>query len=184
MNQPSPMRRSCGRRSGLTLQGLIGSRWIERSDSWCRARLTRPFASGIWRPDYRPELVAAAFAGETRKLDAALAQIGDLREVLAGLPPKLHLTSPTNVSTKQSEYILSFTLEDRDGEFARIEYRINGVVIAPPTGRVTTVPGPIGQLLYRQPLPLRAGINRLEVRSISTTGVRSEPVVAAVSYSQ
>ena len=133
---------------------------------------------------YRPDLIVAAFAGETNKLDAALALIGDVRKVLADLPPKLHLTSPTGVSTEESEYTLSFTLEDRGGELARIEYRINGVVIEPPTGRLSPVKGPQGQPLYRQPLPLQPGPNILEVRSISAAGVVSEPVVAEVAYSR
>jgi WD40 repeat protein len=125
---------------------------------------------------YRPELIAQRLGPKGAEgVNAAMATIGDVRDVLAGgLPPELELLSPAESESQDGEFVLQFRVKERSGGRGRVVYRVNGVEIqARPAG----IPAP-GRDTVAARVPLGAGRqevtgtmynakNQLESRSVT-----------------
>ena len=134
---------------------------------------------------YRPDLVAAHLDGRPQDLQAALVNVGDVRQVLAGgLPPEVEVVGPAEQTLDDGVFILHLQLVERGGGVGDPEYRVNGVNItqALPEGRLTDVRGPQGQPRMSQPIPrLAPGANTIEVRiPTADGGIASKPARVVV----
>jgi hypothetical protein len=75
----------------------------------------------------RADLVTRRLEGDERPITDAIQRIGDVRAVLAkGLPPKLELLSPAQVTQSGEDFVLRFRVIDQGGGIGQIVYRING----------------------------------------------------------
>lgn len=85
---------------------------------------------------YRPDLVAKRVEGGfDAEIEAELKRIGSIDKVLAsGLPPTITLHTDTVLQTNSRDFAFDYSLEDRGGGIGRIEYRINGVLVASTEG--------------------------------------------------
>ncbi|MCP4538882.1 MAG: hypothetical protein GY832_17240 [Chloroflexi bacterium] len=112
---------------------------------------------------YRPDLVLARFRGEDDKLKNALAEIGDVRQVLAGgLPPAITLIDGAQVSSREGEYSLKLQLDDRGGGIGKVLIYVDGVQQAKIPARAVGLPRLPGQINRRLPL----GAGRHSVRTL------------------
>lgn len=80
---------------------------------------------------YRPDLVAQSLQPDGEKaIQAEVARIGDVRQVLAGgLPPELELLTPAEVHQISRDFTLEVKLNERGGGIGKIVYRVNGVAV-------------------------------------------------------
>ncbi|MDD2776656.1 MAG: caspase family protein [Gallionella sp.] len=91
---------------------------------------------------YRPDLITARLRGDEAAIQTALANVGDVRKVLAeGLPPKLELLSPAEVTQNQNDFTLELKALDQGGGISEVVYKINGAVIAGRGAAGITTPG-------------------------------------------
>jgi hypothetical protein len=76
---------------------------------------------------YRPDLVALALKDEGRKQIAdALAQVGDVRKVLAvdELPPEVEIVSSQRRGT---DLLIKYRVKDKGGGVGKVVFKVNGV---------------------------------------------------------
>lgn len=141
---------------------------------------------------YRPDLVLAKFRGEADRIQTALGEIGDIREVLKnGLPPVLALPDGEQVAIDQRDYRFHLRIAQRGGGLGKIEIRVNGKVLPTTTARPVPAGLPVPGQPYRddnwfdytRPLTLREKHNRIEARVFNQNGVASQPVVQTVTLS-
>lgn len=97
---------------------------------------------------YRPALLTARLDGNEAAIAAAVAEVGDVRAVLAqGLPPELG--EPMLTPLGDGEYALNMAVTPRSGGLGRASIRVNGVEQAP--SREVPAGGPFNQRLRFQP---------------------------------
>jgi hypothetical protein len=128
---------------------------------------------------YRPELVARRLEeGIEPVLREALAEIGDVRQVLAaGLPPELELVSPSESQQRERDFTLAFKITPKNGGVGRVEYRVNDKVVGDPTARPVDIAVPY----QRRPFTLLPGRNVLRVTAYNDKGtIESKPIEAVV----
>lgn len=123
---------------------------------------------------YRPDLLSEALKPDSdQRMQAELARIGNISDVLhSGLPPEIASLSPAE-SDSDGEFTLQFRVVNRGGGVGRIVYRIDGVEIE---GRPVGPPGNQDTVARQFDLPpgrhtltttVYNGSNQLESRSIS-----------------
>ena len=86
---------------------------------------------------FRPELVTAYLDGNRAAAEAALSEIGDIRTVLAQLPPEVEILGPAEVTLDGNVYKVLVRITDRGSGIGAIRLRLNGTPItprAPPVG--------------------------------------------------
>ena len=133
----------------------------------------------LYRLYSRPELVARRLEeGIDAELQAALARIGDVRQVLAaGLPPTLELLSPPESQQRTREFTLQVKIAPTTGGVGRVVYRVNGVVV----GDLTARPVDISVPYHRRPFTLAPGRNVVSVTAFNAQNtVESTPVETIV----
>jgi WD40 repeat protein len=133
----------------------------------------------LYRLYSRPELVARRLEeGIDTELQAALARIGDVRQVLAaGLPPTLELLSPPESQQRTREFTLQIKIAPSTGGVGRIVYRVNGVVV----GDLTARPVDISVPYHRRPFTLAPGRNVISATAFNAQNtVESTPVDTVV----
>jgi WD40 repeat protein len=133
----------------------------------------------MYRLYSRPELVARRLEeGIDTELQAALARIGDVRQVLAaGLPPMLELLSPPESRQRTREFTLQIKIAPSTGGVGRIVYRVNGVVV----GDLTARPVDISVPYHRRPFTLAPGRNVISATAFNAQNtVESTPVETVV----
>lgn len=87
------------------------------------------FAIGqVYDKLYRPDLVAAAFAGDPEGKVASAASVLNLGKLIdGGMPPKVTIAKPYDAfEVEKDEVKLTLQIEEQDGGYGRIEYRVNG----------------------------------------------------------
>ena len=133
----------------------------------------------LYRLYSRPELVARRLEeGIDAELQAALARIGDVRQVLAGgLPPTLELLSPPESEQRTRDFTLQVKIAPTTGGVGRVVYRVNGVVV----GDLTARPVDISVPYHRRPFTLAPGRNVVSVTAFNAQNtVESTPVETVV----
>ena len=107
----------------------------------------------------RPDLIVRRIAGDEAAVRVALAEVGDVRQLLAaGLPPQVELLSDANPTVVAGDdYELKLKITPRRGGVGRLSLRVNGA--AQDAGRD---PAPIGGV-YSQRLRYPPGSYQLEV---------------------
>jgi peptidoglycan hydrolase-like protein with peptidoglycan-binding domain len=133
----------------------------------------------LYRLYSRPELVARRLEeGIDTELQAALARIGDVRQVLAaGLPPTLELLSPPESQQRTREFNIEVKIAPTTGGVGRVVYRVNGVVV----GDLTARPVDISVPFHRRPFTLPPGRNVISVTAFNAQNtVESTPVETVV----
>jgi WD40 repeat protein len=133
---------------------------------------------------YRPDLVAKRIQGGfEQEIQAELARIGSIDEVIAsGLPPLVTILSKGDIRINKRDFTLNFSLEDKGGGVGRIEYRVNGAVVAH-----TEAARAVDFLTRRRPgkipkeLTLSHGKNTIEVIARNKRGnIAGKPVQITV----
>jgi WD40 repeat protein len=134
----------------------------------------------LYRHFYRPDLVARRLEdGVDPALQAALAGIGDVRQVLSvGLPPALELLSPAESHQHAREFTLKVKFNDQGGGIGQVIYRVNGVTVGDPTARPLNIPIPN----YSRPFTLSPGRNVVSVTAYNRQGTIESKAVEAVVY--
>lgn len=135
-------------------------------------------------PFYRPDLIAGRLNDNDAEIQQALAEIGDVRQILAGgLPPALAWQDEIKQEIVESPHqTLKVTADDRGGGIGRVEFRVNGVLMNRAKGRFHEVQGPEGQRIYTQPVTLGDGENLIEVTIYNRNGgVASKPLARRVT---
>lgn len=122
---------------------------------------------------YRPDLIAARLNGNETPIREALANIGDIRQLLKtdALPPRLEL-----VSKEQNglELIIHYRVIDQGGGIGKINYRINGVEQETRGGISGGIPTMGTQEIS---IPLAQGDNTVELIGFNQRGtVSSSPL--------
>ncbi len=91
-------------------------------------------AEQLYGSFYRPDLVLAKFEGREEPIREALAEIGDVRQVLADRPPSIAITRKTleqlqsePLTTEKTQLTLPITLTDQGGGVGEISIFVNGV---------------------------------------------------------
>ena len=133
----------------------------------------------LYRLYSRPELVARRLEeGIDTEIQAALARIGDVRQVLAGgLPPTLELLSPPESQQRARDFTLQVKIAPTTGGVGRVVYRVNGVVV----GDLTARPVDISVPHHRRPFTLAPGRNVISVTVFNAQNtVESTPVETVV----
>uniref|UniRef100_UPI000B7D0242 caspase family protein n=1 Tax=Candidatus Entotheonella palauensis TaxID=93172 RepID=UPI000B7D0242 len=133
----------------------------------------------LHRHFYRPDLVARRLEeGIEPVLQEALAEIGNVRQVLAGgLPPELVLISPAESRQHTRDFTLKIKFNDKGGGIGQVIYRVNGAVVGDPTARPLDIPIPN----YSRPFTLDPGRNVVSVTAYNRQGtIESKPVEAIV----
>uniref|UniRef100_UPI000B7F1AE7 caspase family protein n=1 Tax=Candidatus Entotheonella palauensis TaxID=93172 RepID=UPI000B7F1AE7 len=133
----------------------------------------------LHRHFYRPDLVARRLEdGIEPVLQEALADIGDVRQVLAGgLPPELVLISPAESRQHTRDFDLKINFNDKGGGIGQVIYRVNGAVVGDPTARPIDIP--IAN--YSRPFTLSPGRNVISATAYNRQGtIESKPVEAIV----
>jgi len=128
---------------------------------------------------YRPDLVARRLEdGIEPVLRAALARIGDVRQVLAaGLPPALELVSLAEQRQSVRDFELQFKISPKNGGVGRIVYRVNGIVREDLGAR----PGDIALPFHRRPFTLEPGRNIISATVFNANNtVESTPIETVV----
>ncbi|MCT4656645.1 MAG: caspase family protein [Cohaesibacter sp.] len=79
---------------------------------------------------YRPDLVAAALAGDPDGLVASAAKNLNLDRLIdGGLPPEVEIVTPQDeIVLDRDRFDLAIRITQKDGGLGRIEYRVNGKV--------------------------------------------------------
>ena len=114
-------------------------------------------AGQLREPFYRPDLLARRIDGDEAAIRAALARVGDVRQLLArGLPPEIELLSEPR-PTVEGDYELKLRITPRAGGVGRVVLRVNGVEQEP--GRD---PLPAGGV-YSQRLRYNPGAYKVDV---------------------
>jgi WD40 repeat protein len=126
----------------------------------------------------RPDLVARRLAGEERPITDALQRIGDVRTVLArGLPPKMELLSPAQVTQSGADFVLTLSVTDQGGGIGQIVYRINGREIE---GRPEGIPS-VGSGHVSRRFSLAPGRHVVSATAYNQDGkVESKPIETVV----
>ncbi len=128
---------------------------------------------------YRPDLIAQRLQGNEEGIKQALAEIGDVRQVLAnGVPPRLELLSEANSSQNSSDYTVKFTVNDQGGGIGNIVYKVNGSVI---DGRSMGIGIPGRDPLNRR-FSLSAGDNTIEVITYDAKNQIASRAIKAVVH--
>lgn len=80
---------------------------------------------------YRPDLVSQKIKGDPdHKVETALDRIGNIDQVLAsGMPPLIEIL-PHAQHIQKTDFTLAFKISDAGGGIGKIEYRIDGVLVA------------------------------------------------------
>ncbi len=114
-------------------------------------------AGQLREPFYRPDLLARRIDGDEAAVRAAVARVGDVRQLLArGLPPEIELLSEPR-PTVEGDYELKLRITPRPGGVGRVVLRVNGVEQEP--GRD---PLPAGGV-YSQRLRYNPGAYKVDV---------------------
>ena len=127
---------------------------------------------------FRHDLIAGLLRpGGEQALSAAVARLGNVRQVLqAGLPPKLELLSPAQ-SDSSGEYVLKVRVLDQGAGLGKYIYRIDGVELQ---GRPADIPGAGADTVGRQ-FSLAPGRRVVSLAVANRNGVESAPVEAVVN---
>jgi WD40 repeat protein len=127
---------------------------------------------------HRPDLVAGALApGGPKRIQAALARIGDARMVLAGgMPPAVEIP-PDQILRDGDEVMLKIKLTDRGGGVGKkLTFRVNGVAL----DARSVVPGVPGERSVSMRLP--AGTSVVSVTGYAGNGkIESRPAEISVN---
>jgi WD40 repeat protein len=119
---------------------------------------------------FRPDLIARRLAGDEGPITAAVARVGDVRQLLraADLPPQIRLIgTPQRLASGEVE--ITYELIDRGGGIGAVETRLNGAVIE---GRANP---PVAGINRRR-LLLPKGKVLAQLRVNGRSGVASLPV--------
>lgn len=120
-------------------------------------------AAQLHRQFYRPDLVVKRVAGDEATIRTALAQVGDVRQLLRqGLPPEVELLSEANAAV-DGEYELRLRITPRGAGVGRMVLKVNGV--EQQAGRD---PAPIGGV-YTQRLRYAPGVYKLEYAALDAS---------------
>lgn len=146
---------------------------------------------------YRPDLIARRIDGDEAAIRAALAEVGDVRQLLAaGLPPQVELLSEKDpVIAAGADYELKIRITPRQGGVGRLSLRVNGA--EQDAGRAEVPTAGVYSVRLRQPpgthpvqVAIGAAGNRLLSQPVSfnltVQGVAAKPRlhVLAVGISQ
>jgi WD40 repeat protein len=126
----------------------------------------------------RSDLVTRRLEGNERPIADAVQRIGDVRVVLAkGLPPKLDLLSPAQVTQSDEDFVLNFRVIDQGGGIGQIVYRIDGREIE---GRPEGIP-PVGSGQVSRRFSLAPGRHVVSATVYNKDGkVESKPIEMVV----
>jgi hypothetical protein len=132
-----------------------------------------PFVSAaqLQQNFFRPDLIARRLAGDEAAISAAVAQVGDVRQLLraTALPPQIGLVgTPQRLATGEIE--ITYELIDQGGGIGGLQTRLNGAVIE---GRANP---PVAGINRRR-LPLPSGKVRGQLVAFSRGNVASAPVL-------
>jgi hypothetical protein len=119
---------------------------------------------------FRPYLIARRLAGDEGPITAAVAQVGDVRQLLkpSALPPEIRLIgTPQRLASGEIE--ITYELVDRGGGIGPVELRLNGAVIE---GRANP---PVAGI-NRTRLALPSGKARAELLAYSRGTIASLPL--------
>lgn len=130
---------------------------------------------------YRPDLIARRFKGDEQPIKEALAQVGDVRQVLAGgLPPVLELLSAPEARQTMPDYTLKFKVDDQGGGIGRLIYRIDGAALE---GRPVGIGIPGRDPISRR-FDLAPGEHSIEAVATNSKGVESRAIKVFVRVEQ
>jgi|GEM_PF-4104627 len=127
----------------------------------------------------RPDLIAQTLAPAYPKLArTALAESGDLEWLLAGTrAPRLERLGSARIRQTGGDFRARFRVEDRGGGVDRVEYRVDGVLIAQGDLRGYFGPGLPRRREENRPFALESGTYRIEARAFDRTDRLASPWV-------
>ncbi|NOQ64580.1 MAG: hypothetical protein GQ582_08725 [Methyloprofundus sp.] len=143
-------------------------------------------ASQLSRVFDRADLVARALDDDYPQLAAqALKKSGDINSILnAGLAPNIHLLGGTTRQLKSRHFNLQFSLEDLGDGIGKIEYWVDGKLVAANGTRAYAPRLPAGQQGYQRDFTLDHGKHRVVVKAFNQKNeisAESEPLMLEVN---
>lgn len=131
----------------------------------------------------REDLVAKALDDEYAKLaKKAFADAGDIQQILAtGSAPAIILDNQPSRTLRQREFTLSGYLQDQGGGIGKIEYRVDGKLMAPSHKRGYGSQAIGGKLPFKNNFTLAHGKHTISVTAYNEKGViASKPMTVEV----